>query len=87
MFMEQKFLSVRQASDPSLIKWPNLGYSKQARFFRKCCTTLIAIALIIGTMFVVAYQSDINKRLNQKFPQSTCKEIPAVDAVSDAIYK
>jgi hypothetical protein len=66
--------------------WQNLGVSKQSRFFRKLLTSLIAAVLILGTMFVLAYQSDIDKRLNKKFPRSTCTDAaPSADVLQLAI--
>ena len=68
----EKWLQTKEAINPSLIKWENLGYSKTERFFRIIFTSLVSLALIIITMFVVLGQSAQNNRINGISPQVNC---------------
>ena len=54
------WLHVEEACNPHLIMWQNLGYSKFVRCLRILFTTIIALLLILATMFIVLGQSYVN---------------------------
>lgn len=48
-------LTVKRASDPSLINWQNLGITKCQRRCRVFISSIIAIMLLLGTTFALVY--------------------------------
>ena len=41
--------------DPEYILWENIGYSQSSRTRRKCLSVLIAIALVMFTVWLISY--------------------------------
>jgi hypothetical protein len=63
---------VRQAPDPTIIKWENLAVGKTSRFLRKLLVILITIILMIGSFVVIIIAKDYQKKSNDKAGEIEC---------------
>ena len=54
-YFQGKYLSVRKATEPSIILWENLGASQKVRAVRGLITTIVALFLIFICLLINTY--------------------------------
>lgn len=73
MFMG-KWLRVKEAKAPDIIKWENLRSSRSERCFRALGTSLLSLLLIAGTFVLLLVAQYYQKEMQSYSPQIECPE-------------
>ena len=70
--MKGRYLKVKEADDPSVILWQNLGVSQGAQYARKGVTAVVTLILLILCCLIILYGATADERIQDWSPQVEC---------------